>query len=136
MEQCLHQLYIHDDTSTDGNKSSDEDCLAACCHRILKQGMVRTGATIICKCITWPHEVLYTPTATYRNMTEAYFVQGYIVVMSAEDNSTRSKMLQHLDELICDVDLYSWKCIHAYHGVWLNQIEQGRYTGDDNEAKM
>ena len=29
--------------------------------------------------------------------------------MSAEDTSTRDKMLQHLEELMHDVDLYSWE---------------------------
>ena len=56
--------------------------------------------------------------------------------MSAEDNSTKAKMLQHLDELMGDVDLYRLERVCTYHSVWLNQIQQGRYTWDDNEAKL
>ena len=46
------------------------------------------------------------------------------------------KMMQHLEEIMGDVDLYGWEHVNAYHGVWLNQLEQGRFTLNDTDAKL
>ena len=35
-----------------------------------------------------------------------------------------------------DVDIYSWKCVRAYHRVWLNQLEQARFSLDDADARL
>ena len=40
-------------------------------------------------------------------------------------------MTQHLEELMWDIDLYGWESVPAYHGVWRNQLEQGRLTWDN-----
>ena len=35
-------------------------------------------------------------------------------------------MLAHIQEVMEDADMYSWKCVRSYHMAWLHQIEQGR----------
>ena len=36
-------------------------------------------------------------------------------------------MLAHIQEVMEDADMYSWKCVRSYHmAYWLHQIEQGR----------
>ena len=94
---------------------------------------------MVLKRTTWPHEVEYTSTGkptAYEDMSVASCVLGYITIMSAEDNSIRGKMLQHLEELMGDVGLYGWEHVHAYHVIGLNQMDNGRYTLDDTEAKL
>ena len=64
-----------EDLSTD-----DEDKPAPRCRRkMLKSSMDRTGATIILRKITWPHEVVYTSAdkpASYQDMSVPQFVHG------------------------------------------------------------
>ena len=54
--------------------------------------------------------------------------------MNLQDSVFREKMMQHLEKLMGDVNLCSWEHVLAYHGVWLNQLEQGRCTWDDTGA--
>ena len=56
--------------------------------------------------------------------------------MNSEDSVIRAKMIQHLEKLMGDVGLHRWEHVRAYHGVWLNQLEQRRFTWDDVEAKL
>ena len=42
-------------------------------------------------------------------------------------------MVTHFEELMCDAQLYGWQRVRAFHGVWLNQLEQGRATWQDEE---
>ena len=123
MEQWLHQIHFQDDPSSDENQFSYKDLLSEHHRRILKSGMVRTETTMVLKHIMWPHEMQYTSTGkpeVYEEMTDiASVVQGYIVIMSADNTSTRAKMLQHLEGLMGGIDLYGWECVHAYHGISL-----------------
>ena len=45
-------------------------------------------------------------------------------------------MASHLEESMGDVELYGWERVRAYHRVWLNQLEQGRATWEDEEEKV
>ena len=59
------------------------------------------------------------------------FVQRYLIIMKSEDTVTREKMTQHLEELMGDINLYCWERVRAYHGMWLNQLEQDKFTWND-----
>ena len=59
--------------------------------------------------ITWPHGVLYTCTeepAVYEEMDSMAFVNGYITVMAGETESTKFRMLIHLQEFMEDGEAY------------------------------
>ena len=101
--------------------------------------MDRTGAATVLKKITWPHEVVYTSAgkpASYQDMSVPQFMYGYLLVMDSEEADIRVQMDSHLKALMSDAQLYGWKCTRAFHGVWLNQLEQGRCTLFDEEAKL
>ena len=66
---------------------------------------------------------------TYEELSKPLFVQGYLIVMRSEKETIRAKMASHLEELIGDTKLYGWENVRAYHGVWLNQLEQATYRG-------
>ena len=46
------------------------------------------------------------------------------------------KMATHLKDLTSDSQLYGWKHARAFHGVWLNQLKQGKCTWFDKEVKL
>ena len=41
-------------------------------------------------------------------------------MMKEEDNDTREKNTQHLEELMGDIDLYGWERVCTYRRVWLS----------------
>ena len=85
-----------------------------------------TGATLVKKRSEWPHEGLFAADGTlvvYRDLTLVEFVQGYSIVLNCEmDTRVKAQMSQHLEELMEDMDLYSWNRVCAYHAAWLNQL--------------
>ena len=56
-------------------------------------------------------------------------VWGFLIVVNyGRDTLVKAQMMQQLEELVEDTDLYGWARVHAFHVAWLNQIEQGRST--------
>ena len=105
----------------------------------LKSGMQRTGASTVIHKVTWPHEVVYTSEgnpASYQDLTIPLFVQGYLIVMELEQGPVKKLMSTHLQDLMSDTQWYGWDKVRTFHGVWLNQIEQGRCTWTDKEEKL
>ena len=46
------------------------------------------------------------------------------MVLSMEtDTRIKAHMLQHLEDLIEDSDLYVWTRVQSFHAGWLNQLE-------------
>ena len=45
-------------------------------------------------------------------------------------------MLKHLKERMADASTYGWEPVRAYHGVWLQQLENGRDEWHDIELKL
>ena len=89
--------------------------------------------------ITWPHEVVYTLAGmpiSYQDMSVPQFVYGYLLVMDSEKADIRDQLASHLKCLMSDAQLYVWDRRRAFHGVWLNQLEQGRCTGFGEGAQM
>ena len=61
--------------------------------------------------ITWPHEVVHATSqqlAVSQELSVRTFMQGYLLVMSGQDNKTRDIMAHHLQDLMSDCDLYGW----------------------------
>ena len=98
-----------------------------------------TGATMVIKWIMRPHKVQYTAAgmpAVYEDLSMSAFVQGNLIIMQSEDTNTQGKITQHLEELMGDCNLYGWDKVQAFHGVWLNQMEQRCLLWKDSEAKL
>ena len=95
----------------------------------IKSGMDWTEATTLVYKVTWPHEIVYTSAgkpASYQNISIPPFVHGYMIVMVGEEVAIKKTMAAHLKELMSKAEVYGWECTRAFHGVWLNQLEQGR----------
>ena len=43
--------------------------------------------------------------------------------MEVEKPAVRPLMATHLVELMGDAKLYGWECVHAFHALWLQQLE-------------
>ena len=91
-------------------------------------GKHRTADTALVRTVTWPHEVLHTPSAqpiVYEMISSIAFVHGYITVMAKKLSRIRTFMLSHLQEIMEDREMYGWQVVRAYHAAWLRHIEQG-----------
>ena len=71
--------------------------------------------------VTWP--------AAYQNISVSLFVQGYLITMNSQDSSIKHRMAEHLKDLMSDAEMYGWDRTEAFHGVWMNHIEQGQAHG-------
>ena len=93
---------------------------------------------MVVKRIMWPHEVVFTLAGKPASYEEPnpLFVQGYLIVMKDEKEAVRVKMASYLKDLMGDAELYGWERVRDYHGVWLNQLEQGWATWEDEEEKV
>ena len=85
---------------------------------------------------TWGGLHLSGKPASYQDMSIPQFVYGYLPVMDSEEAEIRVQKTSHLKTLISDAQLYGWNHTRAIHGVWLNQLEQGRCTWFNKETKM
>ena len=56
--------------------------------------------------------------------------------MGSEEADIRVQMASHLKALMSDAQLYDWEHTRAFHGVWLNQLEQGKCTWFDVGANL
>ena len=72
----------------------------------------------------------------YEELLIPLFVQGYLIVMRGEKEAVRAKMASHLEELMGESTLYSCERVRAYHGVWINQLEQGQASWENEEEKV
>ena len=89
--------------------------------------------------VTWPHEVVYTSDgkpAASKDISVPLFVQGYLINMDSCNSSVKHRMDEYLKDLMSDAEMYGWDRTHAFHGVWMNQIEQSRHTWLDDEEKL
>ena len=100
---------------------------------------MRTADTTIFCQVTYPHEVVYSPSAqpvAYEQISSRAFVNGYITIMSKELPHIKALLLTHLQELMEEGEYYGWLAVRAYHAAWLHHIEQGRTAWGDDERKM
>ena len=59
----------------------------------------------------------------------------YLTVLAEEAGDNKPFLLQHLQELMEDAEIYSWRAVRDYHVAWLLNIEQGRASWKDTDKK-
>ena len=104
----------------------------------MKSGKIRTTDVYVTKRVSWPHEMVTTAHGQppiYLDMSLALFTNEYLCVAAAESGPVREYMLEHLQELMEDVESYGWKVVRNSNAVWLQLLEQGRVVWDDGPRK-
>ena len=97
-------------TTEEDSRSEKEEITPAPTKRGLKSGKIRTADTTVLHQINGPHEVVYTSTGEleeYEVMSVTLFVCDFLVAMAREKETDMPFMLQHQQELMEDVKLYS-----------------------------
>ena len=69
-------------------------------------------------------------------MSITLFVSSFLMMMVGEKESVRPFILQHLQQLMEYMEVYSWEAIRACHAIWLQQLELGRVTWANEVVKM
>ena len=139
--RCVKQLRILVSTTVtaDEGSSSEEEQPAIRWKEAIKSYKVRTADSAISKHVTWPHDVVYTvaaKAAAYDKMSLVLFINRYLIVMEGEKQSVKEWMANHLQDLMADTEHYGWEQIRAFYAMWLNELEQGRVSWDDDKAKL
>ena len=102
-------------------------------------GKLRTADTTVSHRVTWHCKVIYSPSdqpAIYNQLPSMAFVNSYLTVMFREPPHIKALMLNHLQELIEEVEHYGWPMVRAYHATWLQHIEHGRVAWGDTAVKL
>ena len=58
-------------------------------------------------------------------MNIAHFVNWYLTGLAEEAEDNKPFLLQHLQELMKDMEIYSWRAVRDDYAGGLQQIEQG-----------
>ena len=64
------------------------------------------------------------------------FVTGLLTIMDLQSEALRRKMSAHLKEIMEDGETFGCPMGRAYHTVWLQHLEQGRATWDDEITRL
>ena len=121
------------------DKESEEEPTPIPKRKTLKLGKIRTADSSVLHKVVWPHKVVYTATgkpAEYDDISIPLFISRYLTVMAMEKPSVCLLMAQHLQDLTGDTVLYEWEHAMTFHTIWLRQLEQGRVTWVDEDAKV
>ena len=62
-------------------------------------------------------------------------MNGYLTVLAEEAKDNKPLLLQHVQELVEDAEIYSWRAVYDYHTAWLQQLEQGSASRKDTDGK-
>ena len=77
-----------------------------------KNSQVWTADSLVAKCITWPHELVYTSVrqpAMYEKFFMPLFISGYIAMLDTVKSGLTETMLKHLWEWMADAATYGWE---------------------------
>ena len=119
---------------TDEDSPTDEEASPTKRKRCwIKSGKLRTRDTRVLHKIKWPHEMVCSTQskAPMYEMSLASFTNGYLGIVTEEGSPIREVMLRHHRALLQDVDVYGWKVVREYHAAWLQLLEQGWATWQD-----
>ena len=74
----------------------------------------------------------------YESMSSMAFENGYLTIMhmSHQKDTLRDKMPIHLIEMMEDGETFGWPVVKAYHAAWLQHLEQGRATCDNEVTRL
>ena len=64
------------------------------------------------------------------------FVNGYLTIISLQKDTLRDKMAIHLQQIMEDGETFGWPVVRAYYTAWLQHLEQGRATWDDEVTRL
>ena len=56
--------------------------------------------------------------------------------MVLDSDQVKERMLAHLQEMMEDGEAYNWSMARSYHVAWLQHVEQGQATWDDQATKF
>ena len=57
-------------------------------------------------------------------------------MMDSQPQDTIALMDSHLEDLMEDGEAYGWPVVRDFHSTWLQHIEMGRTTWDDEATKL
>ena len=72
---------------------------------------------MVTKKVVWPHEVVDTThaqTPVYSEMGRALFVNGFLTLLADEYENRKPVLLQHLQEIMEDSEIYGWRTVRDY----------------------
>ena len=91
----------------------------------MKSRNIRTTEPSVLHKVIWPEEMVYTTMgkpAEYDGLTIPLIFRGYLVVMVVEKTSVHPLMIQHLQDLMSDVELYGWEPSITYGSSSSNKV--------------
>ena len=100
---------------------------------------LRSADTTAIHKILWPHELIFTPegqSTTCESLSVMAFVKGFLTIMSLQKDALRIKMGDHLQEMMEDGETFGWPMVGAYHAVWLQYLEQGKATWNNEATRL
>ena len=64
------------------------------------------------------------------------FINRYLFVMALQPESIKPRMFTHLQEMMEDGEVYRWPVVLSYHAAWLQHLEQGWATWEDEATTL
>jgi hypothetical protein len=90
------------------------------------------------KCDHWPNDHIYSIAGqklTYEDLSWQQFLGGYLAATCLSKAADQPHMYAHLEILAEDMQSFTFQAVRAFHGVWLQEGEQGRVTWADTNTR-
>ncbi len=115
----------------DDDDSGDEAEPQAHTGRGKKSGRVTTADDLVKRHTLWPQMHIHRPGADkpppFNTLTQQEFVYGFMCDMEdCVDEAKKRRLWLRLHELMMDAMFFGWEAARGFHGVFLQNIEQGR----------
>lgn len=142
--QCLVQLDVEDDSSSDGTNSQDDDsdnskrASRRSTGKSLHSGETVKPTSKVVHPQLWAHSELNVTACsndvTYDKLMIEEFVAGYTTILHSRKLATTEKQAQeeHLIHLMYLPMTYEWQAVLGYHGAVLLEIECGHSMWSDS----
>jgi hypothetical protein len=104
-----------------------------------KSGRLRTANSRVKIVTTWPHEVVYDTNnyaAEFDLISLPLFVKGFAKVTCTKDLHNVTARLAVLEEVMEDAETHPWELVRSAHCVFLQQVETGTITWEDDAARQ
>jgi hypothetical protein len=101
-------------------------------------GRHRTVDSTATHTVMWPQERVHDARGLrmkYEDLSWDKFVLGFLCCVNEAEPNLQPLLYMHLRELMEDAGMYGLEPVKAFHGVWLNHIEQGRATWHDEKTR-